>query len=147
MSPRKPKPLDAASEGPAAIAPHGSGARGRSRPLDATSGHPEAHLGRPFSQGVISKKPLAERYVAEGLEKLSDASPVDIDNYDVEGTKKRLIVMFLEVFQHWMRSPGVSMDEKVTKGLAAMAQWEGTRRIIEWDKRRPAEADLLKRAD
>jgi hypothetical protein len=55
--------------------------------------------------------------------------------------------MFMESFYHWMRSPHTPLEEKVTKGLAAMAQWEGTRKIIEWDKRKVDQKDLLARAD
>lgn len=108
-------------------------------PQDSTIG--TAHLAIRFGDGSAATPELEAQYVSREMDQAS------VDTYDVEAMKKRLIVMFMEAFYYWMRSPHTPLEEKVNKGLAAMGQWEGTRRIIEWDKRKPLDKDLLARSD
>lgn len=99
------------------------------------------HLAYPFSRGSHATPALEAQLTARAL------SPEEVDNYNVEGAKKRIIVRTLDALEAFMRSPHVRLIDKVTKGLDAMGQWEGTRRIIEWDKRKPQDKDLLERGE
>lgn len=100
-----------------------------------------SHLGQPFSQ-----KTLASENTQNEAESL-DIADSTVELYDVEKIKKKIIVLFMERMLLYMLSPRVTLDSKVKLGLAAMAQWEGTRKIIEWDKRVTDEKDLLNKAD
>lgn len=112
---------------------------------------PRAPLGDSSTTGShLAISPVRGSAATPALEAelvTSTLTHLDPEGYDVEGMKKRIMVMFMEAFHKWMLSPHTPLEDKVTKGLAAMAQWEGTKRIIEWDKRKVDQKDLLERAD
>jgi len=100
-----------------------------------------SYLGKPFSKQTQTT-PGGEVDAASLL-----PSDAEVDVYDVEKAKKRIIVMALQRLEMALSSKVVAISTKADMGLRAMAQFEGTRKVIEWDKRVVDDKDLLAKAE
>ena len=83
------------------------------------------HLAEPFSRTSATSN---STMLDAGCEDLTD---IQVETFDVERLRKKIIVLAMQRIYMMLLSPVVSLGDKAKLGLAAMAQWEGTKRIIE----------------
>lgn len=108
--------------------------------IDLKTGEDLSRLAQPLTKSLSTPSGAGEQSTKE-------ISEVEVDLYDTDRAKKRLIVQTLEILKVALLSKQIGLLDRARLGLAAMAQWEGTKRIIEWDKRVKSDADLLKKAE
>jgi hypothetical protein len=100
-----------------------------------------AHLGTGFAKESLATPALAAE---AGCEDVSDAR---VESYDLDKSKKRIVVLAHERIAAALISPLVGILDKGRLALASIAQLEGTRREIIWDKRVVDDKNLLEQAD
>ena len=100
-----------------------------------------AHLGENFS----TKSQAADSLEVEATSQ--DISDAQVEMYNLDAIKKRIIVLCYERIVAALLSKGISLLEKANLALKGVALIEGTRKVIEWDKRAVDDKDLLAKAE
>lgn len=113
---------------------------------------------RPKTSTLIAK-PASLQYLAQPLTKsvVTQAMETEVmsrevtdqqaEDYDRIKTQKRLVVQSLESLRHALISPHVSTLDKAKLGLEILKQVDGSRKIIEWDRRVMSDKELLETAE
>lgn len=95
----------------------------------------------PPSLGSTATPALEREYTTKAL------TEIDVDTYDIETRKKEVCCLTVECAYLIMRSPHYDLLTKFDRGIQAMGQWQGTKKVIEWDTRKPDDKKLLSRLE
>lgn len=100
-----------------------------------------SHLAMSMREGSLASPALAAALHS------TDYTPDQVSTFDLEAMKRKIIVMGYDRINWFLLSPRESLQAKAEMSIRIIPLIEGTRRVVEWDKRIPNERDLLARAD
>lgn len=130
--PSKPKRRPA----PASIRP----AQDSPKPL---SSHDKTmdHLGLPFARSTMTTA------AGEAALHSRDIPESEIEVFDPAAADRKLVVLAYDRIRLHLLSPSIPLENKARLALQVLTQIQGTKKVVQWDKRVTSQRDLLLKSE